>query len=86
MYSIKFLPDAKKELEKIDFVIQKQIKEKITILASNPFLLKNNIKPLKGKFSGKFRLRVRSYRIIFRVVEKELIIIIVRISHRSDIY
>ncbi|MCK5800717.1 MAG: type II toxin-antitoxin system RelE/ParE family toxin [Deltaproteobacteria bacterium] len=86
MYAIEFLPAAKKELKRLDFVVQKRIKEKILLLATDPAKLKNNIKPLKGEFSGKFRLRVGNQRVIFRIIEKKVLIIVIRIGHRKEVY
>ena len=86
MYKLKFLGKALNELKKIDRANQKIIKEKLLILAKNPQVLKNNIKRLSGPKEEYFRLRVGSYRIIFKKEEKELIIIIVRIGHRKEIY
>ncbi len=86
MYSLHFLSSAKKEFAKLDRVIQKLIKEKLLLLVENPELLKNNIKPLKGEYKGKFRLRVNQYRIVFKIQDEELIVIIVRIGHRKEIY
>lgn len=87
MYSLAFLPKAKKDLSKIDPIWQKRIKKKLELLAQNPLALKNSIKPLKGKdHKGMGRLRVGNFRIIFQKKEKELIIVIVRIAHRSGVY
>lgn len=86
MYAIEFLPSAKKELSQLDRVVQKQLKEKIILLATDPDKLKNNIKALKGEYSGKFRLRVRDYRVIFRITEEKILITIIRIGHRKEIY
>ena len=86
MYSLHFLTSAKKELAKLDSVTQKNIKEKLIILTENPEVLKNNIKALKGKYKGKFRLRVHQYRVIFQIKENELIVTIIRIGHRKEVY
>jgi len=86
MYSLVFLTSAKKEFKKLDATAQKRIKEKLMLLVENPEVLKNNIKPLKGEHQGKFRLRVNQYRVIFQVKEKELIITIIRIGHRKEVY
>ena len=86
MYKLVFLDTAVKEFKKLDFVIQKIVKEKLEVLCDNPEILKNNIKPLKGKFQGKFRLRVNQYRIIFQIKDDELIITIIRIRHRKEVY
>jgi len=86
MYRLLFLSSAKKEFKKLDTPIQKSIKEKLTILSKNPDALKNNIKALKGGYKGKFRLRVHQYRVIFQIKNDELIIVVIRIGHRKEIY
>ena len=86
MYQVKFLKKAVSELKRIDPIWQNRIKEKITQLAEDPSQLKNRIKPLKGMYSKFLRLRVGSYRIIFKKKDEELIILIVRVAHRSESY
>jgi len=86
MYKLVFLTSAQKELKKLDSAVQKSIKEKLILLTENPELLKNNIKGLKGGHKGKFRLRVHQYRVIFQIKDDELIITIIRVGHRKEIY
>lgn len=86
MYSLNFLNSAKKEFKKLDTVAQKIIKEKLLLLIENPEILKNNIKALKGEYKGKFRLCINQYRVVFQVKDEELIIIVVRVGHRKEVY
>ena len=86
MYKLKFLGKAQNDLKNIDRAYQKIIKEKLLILAENPEVLKNNIKKLGGIKDDYYRLRVGNYRVIFKKEKKELIIIIIRIGHRGEIY
>ncbi len=86
MYKIEFLEEAYKEFKKLDRPVQEIIKNKLDKLAQNPETLKNNIKQLKGKYSGLFRLRVGNYRIIYKMYNEKLLIVIVRIGHRKEIY
>lgn len=86
MYELHFLNSAKKEFAKLDSVAQKIIKEKLLLLVTNPDTLKNNIKALKGEYKGKFRLRINQYRVVFQVKDEELIIIVVRVGHRKEVY
>jgi len=86
MYRIEFLKEAYEEFKKLDKPIQRIIKEKLILLAKNPEALKNNIKPLKGNYSGLYRLRVGNYRVIYKMEKQKLIILIVRIGHRKEIY
>lgn len=86
MYSVEFLPEALKELARLDKPIQRIIKSKIDALSTNPEILANNIKALKGEYSGKYRLRVGDYRIIYRLQNEIITITIIRIGHRKEIY
>lgn len=86
MYEIKFLRKAISELKKIDPIWQIRIKEKIILLAEDPLKLRNKIKPLKGKYKQLARLQFGNYRIIFKIQKKELIILIIRIAHRKEVY
>ncbi len=86
MYRIVFLDRALGEFKKIDRARQKIIKAKLLILAKNPAALKNNIKRLSGQEEALYRLRVGAYRVIFMRDEGRLIILVVRIGHRKEIY
>ena len=86
MYSLLFDRKAVKELSRIEKPFQRIIKGKLELLASNPEVLKNDIKTLKGKIPNLYRLRVGSYRVIYRQDNDKLIILILRIGHRKDIY
>jgi mRNA interferase RelE/StbE len=41
---------------------------------------------LKGEFSGLRRLRVGRYRIVYEVIDDELVVLVIRIGHRKDVY
>ena len=86
MYRIVFLKKAIKELSRIDPVWQKRIKQRIELLAQDPSTLKPNIKKLKGRYNKFAHLRVGNYRIIFKVNNGELLILIIRIAHRKEAY
>lgn len=83
MYKI-IIPKATfKELEKIDFENQKLIYSKIKDLESGNFA---NDKPLKGKHKGKFRKRAGDYKIIYLRENNILVITLIRIGHRKEVY
>lgn len=83
MYQIEFTTRAIKNLKKIDKKYQVLIISKLEELANNP---KNatNVKALKG--SDFYRLRVANYRVIYELQNNELIILVIDINHRKDIY
>ncbi len=86
MYKLKFMGKALEDLKRIDLAHQKIIKEKLLILTKNPAALRNNIKKIGSAQDNLYRLRKGSYRVIFKREEDQLLIIVVRIGHRKEIY
>jgi len=86
VYKLVFLDKALEELKKIDRARQKIIKAKLLILAENPAALKNNIRRLSGREEALYRLRIGAYRVIFKKDEAHLVILVVRVGHRREIY
>ncbi len=83
MYKVAFEKNAEKEFLKLDKAAQKSIALKIISLQKGNF---SNDKPLKGKHSGKFRKRAGNYRIIYLKENNLLLITIIRIAHRKEVY
>ncbi len=83
MYNVVFIPEAEKEFLKINERDKKLIAQKILDLKNGNF---HNDKPLKGKYKGKFRKRAGNYRIIYLREQSFLIITIIRIAHRKEVY
>jgi mRNA interferase RelE/StbE len=86
LFKLRFLGRAVDDLERIDRPQQIVIKENLFILAENPEALKNNIKRLSGTDRDLYRLRVGSYRVLFKKDKNEFVIIVVRIGHRKEVY
>ncbi|ANV91251.1 type II toxin-antitoxin system RelE family toxin [Picosynechococcus sp. PCC 8807] len=82
-YSIEFLKTAQKELSKLPKDTQRRIIEKIEALINDPY--PPDTKKLKNG-NGRFRIRVGNYRIIYRIENEKLIILIIKIGHRREIY
>ena len=81
-YRIVIKKSAAKEIEKIEKKDRIRIIEKIRSLAKEP-------KPtVSKKLSGqeKYRIRQGNYRILYQIIEDELIINVVKVGHRRDIY
>ena len=43
-------------------------------------------KALAGRYKGLFSWRFSSYRVVYEIVEKRLLIVVLRVSHRKDVY
>ena len=74
---------AFKELERIDSENQKLIYSKIQDLEKGIFATD---KALKGKHKGKFRKRAGNYRIVYLKENDILVITLIRIAHRKEVY
>ncbi len=82
-YKIEFLKTAEKEFYKLPQQIQKAIAKKLEYLKTNPY--PSNVKALKNG-QGRLRLRVGDYRIIYRVETDVLVIVVIKVGHRKNIY
>jgi len=81
-YSIQIEKDALAQLKKIDQVYQKLIIKNIDKLKIDPFIGKQ----LKGNWASLRRIRVSNYRVIYSIKNNELIVLILRIGHRKNVY
>ena len=84
IYSIQWHEEVIKDLQKIDRQKQKQIISRIKdYLSKDPIGLG---KPLKGIFKGLYRYRYGSYRIVYAIDRESVVILILRIADRKDVY
>jgi len=81
--SIEFLPTALKELSKLPLEVQQRIADRIDELKTNPY--PPGIKALKNG-DGRLRFRVGDYRVIYRIEADNLVIIVIKVGHRRNIY
>jgi mRNA interferase RelE/StbE len=82
-FRIEFTKSAAKELRSIPKSAQKRIARKIDSLNENP------PDPMQTKMKGNnpfHRLRVGDYRIVYEIQDDTLLILIIKIGHRRDVY
>jgi len=83
MYSILYKKSAEKELRKLPKLIRIAIVRKIQSLANNP--QPNGSVKLRGA-SNLYRIRQADYRIIYSLNSGELVIIVIKVAHRKQVY
>ena len=83
MFKVIIPKAAFKELEKIDKKNQELVFLKIKDLEKGIF---SSDKALKGKHKGKFRKRAGNYRIVYLKENDILVITVIRIAHRKEVY
>ncbi|WP_260639122.1 type II toxin-antitoxin system RelE family toxin [Streptomyces angustmyceticus] len=84
-YAFRFTAAAQRQLRAIDRPAAMRILAALTALGDDPFREDADIKKLTGP-SGLYRLRVGSYRVAYRVEDGELLILVVKIGDRRDVY
>ena len=81
-YQIIFERTARKDIQKINQTDQVRIIESIELLADEP--RPKGCKKLKGREA--WRIRVGNYRVIYEILDNLLIITVITVGHRRDVY
>lgn len=84
MYEIEFSKQAIKDLRSIDKNYIATMFEKLKLLAINPYDKTLDIKKLKGLAA--YRLRVGEYRVIYEIEKNKLVITIIKVQSRGNVY
>lgn len=82
-YDIQYKSSVKKDLKKLNQSDRKSIVNKIEKLKKDP--KPQGSAKLKGS-ADLYRIRQGDYRVIYRLANNVLVVVIIRIGHRSDIY
>ena len=92
-WRLKFKNSVKSDFRQIDLLEAKKILKSLNDFINNfsdeqeRILLKSGvIKKLKGNLDSCYRLKLRTYRVIYKKKLDELIILVVRVGHRKSIY
>lgn len=85
-YDVKYSDNAEKVIEKLDAPIRKRIKKWIDENLRGCENPRWNGKPLHGNLADKWRYRVGKYRIVAEIHDDEILILIVDVDKRNDIY
>ena len=82
-FGIRYTSAAAKQIRKLDRSAQLRVLKAVEILSETP-------RPPKGKQlvggDGEWRIRTGDYRIIYEIHDQELLILVVRVGHRKEIY
>jgi mRNA interferase RelE/StbE len=83
MYAVELKPQAAKFIAAQPKKMQRQLIAHIEALAVNPRPAGSKVLYAKEKL---YRIRSGNYRIIYQIQERKLLVIVVRVAHRKDIY
>lgn len=81
-FRIELRPAALRSLRKLDPQIRRRVQGAIALLADDPR------PPAARKLKGRdaFRVRVDDYRVIYTIEDEVLLIVVVTLGHRRDVY
>jgi mRNA interferase RelE/StbE len=82
-YTVEFSRNARRELQRLPEDIQARIWDAVVQLEHNPRT--RLVEKLKGA-ANLYRYRVGTYRIVYEVHDDTLIVMLIRIRHRREVY
>jgi mRNA interferase RelE/StbE len=83
MYRVLITRTAEKQLKKLPPDIQRKIAAMIVSLGIEPRPFSS--KKMTGS-SATYRIRVGNYRIVYDILEREVVVTVLKVGHRKDIY
>jgi len=83
MYKVEYAKSVVKDLKALPKSIQSKAMEIVEkVLARDP----QAGKPLTGPYKGLWKFRIGDYRIVYAIERTRLVVFILRIRHRKDVY
>ncbi|MDQ1030069.1 mRNA interferase RelE/StbE [Streptomyces umbrinus] len=84
-YAFRFTATAQRQLRTIDRTSAMRILTALTRLGDDPYREDADVKKLAGQ-EGLYRLRVGDFRIAYQIDNGQLIILVVKMGNRRDVY
>jgi mRNA interferase RelE/StbE len=84
VYKISYSKEAEKSLLRMPHNTAKLIYEKLDVIAANPYTDHPNAKKLQGREG--YRLRVGDWRVVYKIQNEQLIIVVMKIASRGEVY
>ncbi len=82
-YAVMFAPAADRELRRLPEAVQRRIIAAVETLQENPRPV--GTKKLAGT-EDLWRVRVGEYRVVYQIDDDRLLVLVVRVAHRKDVY
>ncbi len=83
-YTVELTPGARRTLRKLDPPVQRRIAARIDALAESP--RPDGVVKLAGVEPPVYRVREGDWRIVYQIEDDRLVVVVVRVGHRSEVY
>ena len=83
-YTVEIARPAQRQLKKLDLPIRRKLSRRIDLLADNP--RPPGVKKLSDVSPPVFRVREGHHRILYTIENAQLVVLVIRIGHRSEVY
>jgi mRNA interferase RelE/StbE len=84
-YSVEILPSAKRELAKLAPPTRRRVARTVDRLAREP--KPHGARLLSGSGDRPiWRVRVGTYRILYEIRDHRMVVLVIRVAHRRDVY
>jgi mRNA interferase RelE/StbE len=84
MYKIVFTRQASRNIRRIPQDVIRLIREKLDQIAADPYAQHTNVTKLRGRAG--YRLRLEDWRVIYDIVQDRLVILVLKIGPRGQVY
>ena len=85
-WTVEFEDRARRELRKLDAGVQQAILKYLRQRIAGPEDPRRFGKPLRRAFAGLWRYRVEDYRLICRIEDDRVVVLVLQVGHRREIY
>lgn len=85
VHSVQLVKSAQKEFDVLPAKLRSKIVEALVLLSQNPYSELLKVKKLKGT-SELYRIRIGDYRVVYKIRKEILVVVVIKIGHRSDVY
>ena len=83
-YRVELTDEAREQFDDLPKHVQPHVYRRLLALGDNP--RPPGVVYLKGQWKGLLRIRSGKYRIVYRVEDDMLLVVVIRIGDRKDVY
>ncbi len=85
VYTVEFVKSAEKEFLRLPKKVRDKFVEALKLLSISPYSELLKVKKLKGADDA-YRIRVGEYRLIYTINEDRLVVLVIKLGHRREVY